>query len=31
MPVGERLIEQEAKLDRLFADREITSFELSAR
>ena len=25
VPVGERLIEQETKLDRLFADREITS------
>ncbi len=30
VPVGERLIEQEAKLDRLFADREITSATLSA-
>lgn len=30
MPVGERLIEQEAKLDRLFADRQITPASLNA-
>ena len=30
VPVGERLIEQEAKLDRLFADREITPANLNA-
>jgi Spy/CpxP family protein refolding chaperone len=30
IPLGERLIEQEAKLDRLFARREITSAALSA-
>ena len=30
VPVGERLIEQEAKLDRLFADREVTPANLNA-
>jgi hypothetical protein len=30
VPVGERLIEQEAKLDRLFAEREITPANLNA-
>ena len=30
VPVGERLIEQETKLDRLFADREITPSTLGA-
>ena len=30
VPVGGRLIEQEAKLDRLFADREITPSTLGA-
>ena len=30
IPVGERLIEQEAKLDRLFANREITPASLTA-
>ena len=30
VPVGERLIEQEAKLDRLFADRAVTPANLNA-
>ena len=30
VPVGERLIEQEAKLDRLFAERAITPANLNA-
>jgi Spy/CpxP family protein refolding chaperone len=30
VPAGERLIEQEAKLDRMFADREITPASLNA-
>ena len=30
VPVGERLIEQEANLDRLFADREVTPANLNA-
>ena len=30
VPVGERLIEQEAKLDRLFAAREVTPANLNA-